>query len=78
MENNMQKEFLSQLCDKLGKSAEEIKASAQAGNVEALTGNLSQAQQKKLKEIMSDPEKTRAIMENPQVQKLIRMLSSNG
>lgn len=78
MENNMQKEFLSQLASKLGKSTEEIKASAQAGNVEALTGNLSQAQQEKLREIMSDPEKTRAIMENPQVQKLIRMLSSNG
>lgn len=78
MENNMQREFLSQLAGKLGKSAEEIKASAQAGNVEALTGNLSQAQQEKLREIMSDPEKTRAIMENPQVQKLIRMLSSNG
>ena len=78
MENNMQKEFLSQLASKLGKSTEEIKASAQAGNVEALTCNLSQAQQEKLREIMSDPEKTRAIMENPQVQKLIRMLSSNG
>ncbi len=78
MENNMQKEFLSELSGKLGKSPEEIKASAQAGNLDALTKNLSEAQQKKLREILSNPEKTRAIMENPQVQKLIRMLSSNG
>lgn len=76
MENNIQKEFLSQLSGKLHKSPEEIKASAQAGNVDALTSNLSEAQQRKLREIISDPEKTRAIMENPQVQKLLRMLSN--
>ncbi|MBQ8000776.1 MAG: hypothetical protein IJ298_06090 [Ruminococcus sp.] len=78
MENNKQNEFLSMLSQKLGKSPEEIKSSAQAGNIDALTGNLSPQQQTKLKSILSDPEQTRKIMENPQVQALIRMLSSNG
>lgn len=75
---NKQNEFLSQLSQKLGKSPEEIKSSAQAGNIDALTGNLSPEQQSKVKAILSDPEQTKRIMENPQVQALIRMLSGNG
>lgn len=75
---NKQNEFLQMLSKKLGQSPEEIKSSAQSGNLDTLTGNLSEEQQKKVKAILSDPEQTRKIMENPQVQALIRMLSSNG
>ena len=78
MENNRQSEFLSQVSKKLGRSAEEIKSSAQSGNIDALTRNLSEDQQRKVREILSDPEKTKKIMENPQVQALMRLLNSDG
>ncbi len=78
MENNKQSEFLSQVSKKLGSSPEEIKSSAQKGNIDALTKNLSEDQQRKVREILSDPEKTKKIMENPQVQALMRLLNSDG
>ncbi len=78
MENKNQNDFLSMLSGKLGKSPEEIKKSAQSGNLDYLTSNLSPEQQRKVKEVLSNPEQTKKIMENPQVQALIRMLSGNG
>lgn len=78
MENKNQNDFLSMLSGKLGKSPEEIKRSAQSGNLDYLTSNLSLDQQRKVKAVLSDPEQTKKIMENPQVQSLIRMLNSNG
>ncbi len=78
MENKTQNEFLSMLSGKLGKSPEEIKKSAQSGNLDYLTDRLSPEQQRKVKAILSNPEETKKIMENPQVQALLRMLNSNG
>ena len=75
---NKQNEFLSMLSGKLGKSPEEIKKSAQNGNLDYMTSNLTPEQQSKVKAILSDPNETKRIMENPQVQALIRMLNSNG
>ena len=77
MKNNSS-DFISAASERLRKSPEDIAESAKSGNVDSLTENLSPSEQKKIKEILGDPEKTRQILENPQVQKLIRMFGGNG
>lgn len=79
MNNNKRKDdIMNMLAGKLGKSAEEIENSAKQGNVDSLIGKLSPAQQEKVKALLSNPEQTRKLMENPQVQALIRKLQGNG
>ncbi|MBE6734281.1 MAG: hypothetical protein E7563_02915 [Ruminococcaceae bacterium] len=77
MKNNSS-DFMRTASEKLRKSPEDIAQSAKAGDVDSLMENLSPEQQKKIKEILGNPDKTRQILENPQVQKLIRMFGSNG
>lgn len=78
MGNKNKKEIMDMLSQKLGTSAQDIEASAKEGKVESLIGKLSPAQQEKVRKLLSDPNETKKLMENPQVQSLIRKLNGNG
>lgn len=71
-------ELLDSLSKKLGKSQQEIADSAKSGDISSLLGGMSQKQRDKVNSILSDPEATRRLMENPQVQALIKKFGSNG
>lgn len=71
-------EMLRNLSKNLGQSPEQIVSNAQSGNLEGLLSNLSKEQKDKVNDLLTNPEKSRKFLENPQIQALIRKLSSNG
>lgn len=71
-------EMLRNLSKNLGQSPEQIVNNAQIGNLEGLLSNLSKEQKDKVNDLLTNPEKSRKFLENPQIQALIRKLSSNG
>ncbi len=76
--SNFQNEILKNLSKSLGQNPNEMKRSAKEGNVEALMKNLSEEQKAKVNSVLQNPEATKKLMENPQVQALIRKLQGNG
>lgn len=75
---NNQNDILRMLSAKLGQSPDSIKESARSGNLDSLLGSMSPQQKEKVNALLSNPEATKKLMENPQVQALIKKLSSNG
>ncbi len=73
-----QKNIMQELSKKLGASQQEIESSAKSGNIESILQKLSPAQQTKVRSLLENPEETRKILENPQVQALLRKLKGNG
>lgn len=71
-------EIMQELSKKLGASPSEIESSAKSGNIENILSKMSPAQQAKVRSLLNNPEETRKILENPQVQTLIKKLSGNG
>ena len=71
-------EMLRNLSKNLGQSPEQIVSNAQSGNLEGLLSNLSKEQKDRVNDLLTNPEKSRKFLENPQIQALIRKLSSNG
>lgn len=71
-------EMLKNLSKNLGQSPEQIVNNAQSGNIQGLLSNLSEEQKNKVNDLLTNPEKSRKFLENPQIQALIRKLSSNG
>lgn len=71
-------EMLRNLSKNLGQSPEQIVNNAQSGNIQGLLSNLSEEQKNKVNDLLTNPEKSRKFLENPQIQALIRKLSSNG
>lgn len=76
--SNFDNEIFKNLSKSLGQNPEEIKKSAQQGNMEALMKNLSPSQKQKVSSVLQNPEATKKLLENPQVQALIRKLQNNG
>ncbi len=71
-------DIMQELSKKLGASPTELESSAKNGNIEGILKKLNPAQQEKVRSLLNNPEETRKIMENPQVQALIRKLKGNG
>ncbi|MBQ3073889.1 MAG: hypothetical protein IJD19_04330 [Ruminococcus sp.] len=71
-------EMLRNLSKNLGQSPEQIVNNAQSGNIQGLLSNLSEEQKNKVNDLLTNPEKSKKFLENPQIQALIRKLSSNG
>ena len=46
--------------------------------VEQMLGNLDDKQSQKLKEVLSDPEKTKEVLNSPAAKALIKKLMNNG
>lgn len=71
-------EMLRNLSKNLGQSPEQIVNNAQSGNIQGLLSNLSEEQKNKVNDLLTNPEKSKKFLGNPQIQALIRKLSSNG
>lgn len=71
-------EIMQELSKKLGSSPAELENSAKSGNIEGILKKLNPAQQAKVRSLLENPEETRKLMENPQVQALLRKLKGNG
>lgn len=76
--NQTPDDMLKILSGKLHKSPDSIRKSAETGNLDGLLSSLSTQQRDKVNRILSDPEATKKLMENPGVQALIKKLSDNG
>ena len=76
--NNKEKEIqelLNSLAKKLGKNPETVRQNAQNGNIEKLIDNMDKKQAEKIRNILKDEEKTKQLLNNPQVQALMKKLT---
>ncbi len=64
-----------QLSQQLGLSSRQIQASAQRGDMDSLTQKLDKDKAAQLNQILSDPAKTKAVLESPQAQALMKLLN---
>ncbi len=72
------KNIINELSQKLGANPDELETSAKEGNIENILRKLSPAQQTKVRSLLNNPEEARKVLENPQVQALLRKLQGNG
>lgn len=73
-EKNVNKLF-GELSKQLGMSGEQIKNAAADGNVSSILSKADPNDRRQAEEILSDPEKTRKILNSPQAQALIKILN---
>lgn len=76
-EKNINK-LISNLSKQLGVSENQIKNAAQNGNVNDMLKNADSNQTDKIKSVLSDPEKTKEILNSPQAQALIKLLGGDN
>ena len=66
-------ELIGQLSKKLNMSPEGVKRAAGSGDYESLLQN-TDCDTSQVREVLSDPEKTRQLLNSPQAQALLKML----
>lgn len=67
--------LLSQLSKKLGVSSNEITSAAQKGDVQSLLKNADSEEAKQFNSVLSDPEKTKQVLNSPQAKAIMKLLS---
>ena len=67
--------LLSQLSKKLGVSSNEITSAAQKGDVQSLLKNADSDEAKQFNAVLSDPEKTKQVLNSPQAKAIMKLLS---
>jgi len=67
--------LLSQLSKKLGVSSNEITSAAQKGDVQSLLKNADSEEAKQFNAVLSDPEKTKQVLNSPQAKAIMKLLS---
>ena len=67
--------LLSQLSKKLGVSSNEITSAAQNGDVQSLLKNADSEETKQFNAVLSDPEKTKQVLNSPQAKAIMKLLS---
>lgn len=72
--NNTNK-MLDDLSRRLGVSQDKIKSAAQSGNMQELLENTDSKNAEKIRAILDDPKKTEQLLNSPQAQALIKLLS---
>ncbi|MEE1219134.1 MAG: hypothetical protein U0L20_04350 [Ruminococcus sp.] len=70
---NIQK-ILKELSGKIGMSESQLKNALNNKNTDDVVANLDDKRAKQLNDVLSDPEKTRAVLNSPQAQALIKLL----
>ena len=73
MSDNMN-ELMAQLSQKLNMSPEKVQSAAEKGDVDSLLQN-SDCDNAQVREILSDPEKQRQILNSPQAQAIMKLLN---
>lgn len=70
-------ELFESLSRQLNLSPEQIKSSCQTGSADNLLKNADSQTAKQVESILSDPEKTRELLNSPEAQALIKLLENN-
>lgn len=70
--NNANK-LMGDLSQQLGMSEEQLKNSAKSGKLEDILKHTDSKQAEQIKAILSDPQKTKEILNSPQAQALMKM-----
>lgn len=73
MSENINK-LLSELSKKLGVSKDEVTSAAQKGDVHALLKNADSEEARQFNEVLSDPEKTKQVLNSPQAKAIMKLL----
>lgn len=75
MNENKDKLF-ADLSRQLNLSAEQIESSCKTGDADSLMKNLDSGTAEQVQSILSDPDKTRELLNSPQAQALIKLLDN--
>ena len=67
-------ELFESLSRQLNLSPEQIKSSCESGNTDGLLKNADSQTVQQVESILSDPEKTRELLNSPEAQALIKLL----
>lgn len=67
-------ELFESLSRQLNLSPEQIKSSCESGNTDGLLKNADSQTAQQVESILSDPEKTRELLNSPEAQALIKLL----
>lgn len=73
MSENINK-LISQLSKKLGVSADEVASAAQNGDVKSLLNGAGSEEARQFNEVLSDPEKTKQVLNSPQARAIMKLL----
>lgn len=73
-ENKNMQDILRQMSQQLRLSENELKTAAQSGNAQDIFKNADSKTQQKVEKILSDPQKTKELLESPQAKAIIEML----
>lgn len=70
--------MLNQLSKKLNIDKSKLENAAKSGQIDDVLKNADSSQTKQIQEVLSDPEKTKKILQSPQAQKLIKMFENDN
>lgn len=73
-DNKNMQNILKQMSQQLNLSENELKSAAQKGNANGILKNADNKTQKMANDILSDPQKTKELLESPQAKAIIEML----
>lgn len=73
-DNKKVNKLLGEVSKKYGISKEQLESAAQSGNIENLLKNTNPSQSKQIESVLSDPEKTKKLLQSPQAQALMKLL----
>ncbi len=65
--------MLGELSGKLGMSQQQLENAAKSGDIKNMLKNTDDARAKQIENILSDPEKTKKLLESPQAQALLKL-----
>ena len=76
-DNKNMNKLINELSKKLGVSSDKIQSAAENGNVNEILKSSDSSNARKMEDILKDPQKTKEILNSPQVQKLLKVLGEN-
>jgi hypothetical protein len=76
-DNNNTNKLIEELSRKLGVSEKQLENAAKKGNVKDVLKNMDAKSSQQIESILSDPEKTREILNSPQAQALMKLFGGN-
>lgn len=76
-DNNNTNKLFEELSQKLGVSGKQLENAAKNGSVNDVLKNMNSAQKQQVESILSDPEKTKEILNSPQAQALMKLFGGN-
>ena len=76
-ENSNANKLLNELTKRLGISENQMQNAMKSGNIDDVLKNTDNSKAQQIQSILSDPEKTREIMNSPQAQALLKLFNNN-